>query len=227
MHIEARDLALSGVVSIGDNRMKKLAELFLLLFSASAFAPHSFSQSKKVEIKGHTIGESVTEFLSKEPAAKTGFDNCQRESENPKSRWYKKHRAECSSTLSVFSHGGRGLLPGNPRWTLDAGKLVKVEMDNMLDNFDQSPADALADLIKKFGRPTDETPSEFQNGFGARWTTHLYVWSFPDAHVQLYVDPRPSSTYHSYGSWMLEAETAAEHQQKLAAKEAKAGVFDK
>ena len=94
--------------------MKKFAVVFVLLFSASAFA-----QNKNFEIKGHVIGESTTDFLAKEPAVKGSLDNCLAEQSNPKSRWYKQHKTECQATIMGFTGGARIFFEYNPQWLFD------------------------------------------------------------------------------------------------------------
>jgi hypothetical protein len=218
--------------------MKKFAVLFVLLFSASAFA-----QNKKFEIKGHVIGESTADFLAKEPAVKGALDNCLAEQSNPKSRWYKHHKKECQGTILAFTGGSRGFLGGNPQWLFDGGKLVRAYMDStdskvvisVLVSQGRSeyhwPQAVLEELIGKLGQPTSDTPTEVQNGFGAKWTLHEFLWTPPGVIVSL--DTYPASVLpesvpsHSLGEWKLTAETTGEFEKEKAEVTPKSGLLDK
>ena len=229
---------MSGVFQSEVTAMKKLAVLFVMLFSALAFA-----QNKNFEIKGHVIGESTTDFLAKEPAVKGALDNCLAEQSNPKSRWYKQHKKECQATILAFTGGSRGFLGNNPQWLFDGGKLVKAYMDSTDSNVPlgalasqgrseyHTPQAALAELIGKLGQPTSDIPTEVQNGFGAKWTLHEFLWTPPGVIVSL--DTYPASVLpesvpgHILGEWKLTAETNGEFEKEKAAVTPKSGLLDK
>lgn len=227
--------------------MKKHAVLFVLMFSISAFAPSAFAQNKQTEIKGHYVGESVVDFVAKEPAAKETLDNCQREQQSPKSRWYKKHAADCQATASVLAGSGRGTLGGNPRWTIDSGKLVKAEMDSMYSNMPldeilrlsrtgprglpyERPDALLQDLIEKLGQPNAENDTVFTLGVGFEaYPARAYQWSFPTVYWRLICTGKFEAEIpgHDYGEWAIVAETPWEYQQELAAERATHGALEK
>lgn len=218
--------------------MKKFAVLLVLLFSASAFA-----QNKEFEIKGHVIGESTADFLAKEPALKGRLDNCLAEQSNPKSRWYKQHKTECQAMILALTGGGRAFFDYNPQWLLEGGKLVKAYMDSTDSNVTlgvlvsqgrseyHTPQTVLTELIGKLGQPTSDIPTEVQNGFGAKWTLHEFLWRPPGLIVAL--DTYPPSVLpesvpaHILGEWKLTAETTGQFEKEKTEVTPRSGVLDK
>jgi hypothetical protein len=70
-----------------------------------------------------------------------------------------------------------------------------------------------------------------QNGFGAKWTLHEFLWKPPGVIVSLAVYPAsvlPESVPgHVDGEWKLTAETTGEFEKEKAEVAPKSGLLDK
>jgi hypothetical protein len=94
-----------------------------------------------------------------------------------------------------------------------------------------TPQASLAELIGKLGQPTSNVRTEVQNGFGAKWTLHEFVWRPPGVSVAL--DTYPPSVLpesvrrHILGEWKLTAETTGEFEKEKAQVTPKSGLLDK
>lgn len=204
--------------------MKKFAVLFVLLFSASTFA-----QNKNFDIRGHVIGESAADFVAKEPATKAWLDKCLAEQSNPESRWYKSHGKQCRAEIATYTQGARGVGGRNPSFTLEGGKLVRIEMNSydipgstvarQVREGYVTPQAVLSELTGKLGEPKAERPTE---------EISLYSW-FPPGFVVILgttIASRLPPGVHDWGEWTLGVMSTGEFEKENAASKP-TSVFDK
>lgn len=154
---------------------------------------------RPIEIKGHFIGESVAELLSKEPKIQQQVKLCD---QNP-------IRPTCGRLLAAVERRGRAEV-ANSSWTnfvLDGGHLVK------LTTLVNEHSDAVSDLIKKFGPRSSETAFPMQNALGTTWEDRLSVWDTPTVYATLREDNNPASQNHHY---VLTVESRAEYDRECA-----------
>jgi hypothetical protein len=153
---------------------------------------------KPVEFKGHSIGESVAETLSKEPEVKHQVDECEQHPAQP----------ACDRLLGAVKRGQRADVSTSSwmSFVLDGGKLVKL---TTLVNEDAEAV--MADLTKKLGPRSSETLFPMQNTMGAKWEDHLSVWDTPAVYAGLREDNNPASQNHHF---VLVVESQAEHARE-------------
>jgi hypothetical protein len=135
------------------------------------------------EIYGHFLGESIAEFLSKEPDAQEEVNVCRAHRE----------RSTCSQLLAALDLGKRAeLSTSNSRdFILDGGRLVKLTV-----LVDESYEAVTADITKNFGPRSSETALPNKNAIEAKWENHLSVWETPNIHVTLFEDNNPKLQDH-------------------------------
>src|SRR5579864_8762023 len=153
--------------------------------------------TRPIEIKGHFIGESIAELLSKEPKVQQQVKLCK---QNPR-------KPTCDRLLAAVEHRGR-VEVANSSWmnfVLDGGHLVKL-MTLVNEN-----SDAVGDLTKKFGPRSSETAFPMRNALGTTWEDHLSVWDTPTVYATLREDNNPASQNHHY---VLIVESRAEHDRE-------------
>lgn len=92
------------------------------------------------------------------------------------------------------------------------GKLVKVGKG--FGRFEQEVV--LADALTRWGKPTTEYTEAMQNGFGARWSDHMYSWDLPGGHVELYVSYNPVTAKTT-----IDLQTTEEYAKQSREREAK------
>ena len=147
------------------------------------------------EMKGHFIGESVAQLLSKEPEVQQQVNACQQHA----------HQAACEQLLGGVNRGQRARI-STSNWTsfvIDGDKLVKLQ------TLVHGSSDvAKADLSAKFGAQSSETAFPMQNAMGARWADHLSVWDTPAVYAGLREDNNPASQNHHL---VLVVESREEH----------------
>jgi hypothetical protein len=150
-----------------------------------------------IEIKGHFIGESIAELLSREPKVQQEVKLCK---EDPL-------KATCDRLLAAVEHGERTEV-ANSTWTnfvLDSGRLVK------LMTLVSEESDAVSDLTKKFGPRSSEAAFRMQNTLGTSWEDRLFVWDTPAVCATLHEDNNPASQNHHY---VLVVESRAEYDRE-------------
>lgn len=186
------------VLSVGQNPFQR--RLICLVF---IFLPWTLSAQtgdmKPIQIKGHFIGESVAEFLSKEPKVQQQVKLCQ---QNPK-------KPTCNRLLAAVDRRGRAEV-ANSSWmnfVLDGGQLVK------LTTLVNENSDPVSDLTKKFGPRSSETAFPMQNALGVAWEDRLSVWDTPTVYATLREDNNPASQNHHY---VLTVESRAEYNRECA-----------
>lgn len=139
---------------------------------------------RAIRIKGHFIGESVAELLSREPKVQQQVNLCKQDPIKP----------TCDRLLAAVGHGQRAEI-ANSSWTnfvLDGGQLVKLM--TLVDEH----SDAVRHLTKKFGRRSSQTAFPMRNALGATWEDRLSVWDTPTVHATLREDNNPASQNHHY-----------------------------
>jgi len=155
--------------------------------------------TKPIEIKGHIIGESIAELLSKEPKVQQQVKWCQLHPIKP----------TCDRLLAAVERGGRAEV-ANSSWmdfVVDSGHLVK------LTTLVNEKSDAVSDLTEKFGPRSSATAFPMRNALGTTWKDHLSVWDTPAVYATLREDNNPASQNHHY---VLIVESRAEHDRECA-----------
>jgi len=173
-------------------RLASLVFLFLPWFLCAQTA-----KVKPPDIKGHFIGESVMELLSKEPEVQQKVSICER---NPQ-------KTDCDWLLAAVQSGERATV-STSNWmdfVLDGGRLVKLQT---LAHGEFGEVNA--DLTKKFGSRSSETAFSMHNAIGQQWEDRLYVWDTPTLYVGLHEDNNPASQNHHL---ILVVESRAEHDR--------------
>lgn len=170
-----------------------LASIALIAFSGPLHA--QMTASAPVEIKGHFIGESIPDFLSKEPEAQQEADVCREH----------KTRASCESLLGALNRGQRAEVSTSASmdFVLDAGRLVKMTV-LVSDNADT----ATDTLTHTFGVAANSTSVSSHNSSGASWKNRLFVWDTTGAYATLYEDNNPALQDHQP---LLVVESKSEH----------------
>lgn len=154
---------------------------------------------RAIAIKGHFIGESIAELLSKEPKVEQQVKLCEQNPTKP----------TCDRLLAAVEHGKRAEV-ANSTWmnfVLDGGHLVK------LTTLVNEHSDAVSDLTKKFGPRSSQTVFPMQNALGTTWEDRLSVWDAPNFYATLREDNNPASQNHHY---VLTVESRAEHDRECA-----------
>src|SRR5579862_1285543 len=152
---------------------------------------------KPIAIKGHFIGESIAQLLSKEPKVQQQVKWCEQHPTTP----------TCDRLLAAIEHGGRAEI-ANSSWTnfaVDGGHLVK------LTTLVNENSDAVSDLTKKFGPRSSATAFPMRNALGTTWQDRLSVWDTPTVYATLREDNNPASQNHHY---VLIVESRAEHNRE-------------
>jgi hypothetical protein len=148
--------------------------LLLILVTASS----AFGQAPTT-VKGHTMGESVSEFY-----AKAGYphllEDCQAVRGDKKAaKKLKINFQMCQAVLA--SESGAVVYANDPKFgelgkaTIVNGKLAIVELE-LPGEFN----DILAQLTEKYGKPKAVGTRTLQNGFGARFEVGNASWLMPD-----------------------------------------------
>jgi hypothetical protein len=189
----------------GTTKMRRLlASAALIAFSGPLHA--QAPAAAPVEIKGHFIGESISEFLQTEPEAQQEVDVCREH----------KTRASCDRLIGALDRGQRTEISTSDSldFVLDAGRLVKLTM-----LLHEQTEQANQELTRKFGVPATVTDTPNHNSSGANWQNRLFVWSTANAYATLFEDNNPALQDHQP---VLEVESLSEHilDQAEAAKSA-------
>jgi hypothetical protein len=173
--------------------LPRLASVVLILLPLTLNA--QTTDVRPIEIKGHFIGESIGELLSKEPEVRQKVNVCEQHPGKP----------NCDRLLAAVKRGQR-VEVSTSSWTnfvLDGGKLVKL---TTLVN--ESPDAVENDLSRKFGPRSTDIAFPMQNAMGASWEDHLSVWDTSAVYASLHEDNNPASQNHHF---VLVVESRAEH----------------
>jgi hypothetical protein len=159
--------------------MRLSASILILFFSIPGALRAQSTNVNFANFNGHFIGESISDFLRLEPEAQQEVDVCRQHPD----------RHSCNHIAGALDRGERAELSttGSANFVLDGGRLVKLTM-----LVDDSFYNAAAALAAKFGNPSKDTVTSSQDGSGARWQNHEYVWDTPSAYITLYEDNNPS-----------------------------------
>lgn len=170
-----------------------LASIALIAFSGPLHA--QAPNSAPVEIKGHFIGESISDFLRIEPEAQQEVDVCREH----------KTRPSCDRLIGALDRGQRTEISTSDSmdFVLDAGRLVKLTV-----LVRETTDEAAQALTQKFGAPASSTNTPNHNSSGAKWQNRLFVWSTIGAYATLYEDNNPSLQDHQP---VLVVESQSEH----------------
>lgn len=130
-------------------------------------------------IKGHKIGEEITDFLvvetgSTEKAANTLTD-CATLLDNTKPVRKLEYRAETCKQIADVLEGRPAVLIGETKggkYQFQTRKLMAIELRLALDF-----SVVERDLIEKFGKPDSEEQIAYENGFGAVFYHPRATWS--------------------------------------------------
>lgn len=150
----------------------------LLLFVAIGVTLFASAQESPT-IKGHKIGESITDYLAIESGgtekAAHALADCAALLNNPKQRKKQEYRAETCRQIAAAWNGDAELLTGEAKggkFQFASRKLVAITLA-----FGMDFGAVERDLIEKFGRPDSEEQVPFENGFGAVFFHPRAIWT--------------------------------------------------
>jgi hypothetical protein len=151
----------------------KRYNLTLTLFTLTASL---FAQDQPVKIKGHFLGQSITEFAE---MIAPGTEKACRESTTPKIARQKKVDFKwCSQQFLPAIDSGRDFLMGTGDHLLEGmfvgGKMVRLKITTV----DEYP-DLLIDMKSRFGEPSFTDDKVTQNGYGATFHNLRAIWMRP------------------------------------------------
>lgn len=142
-------------------------------------------------IKGHTLGEGAADFLTREPKVQADIGECRKGKKAPK--WTVS--GDCDQLLAMAAGGSMvtpptGILEerldDRPHYSIASGILIKVRMsffvgDDNLDEYNKLKSG----LIGTYGTPTSETPTQYENAYGASYTGYDATWKLSNAVIHL------------------------------------------
>lgn len=179
----------------------------LLLLALSALLQMQSAGSNPVGIASHHIGESARVFLRLEPDARSELEVCD------------QHRAEiqCVHLLAAVEKGQRAeistAIPADLdhpdafndtyNFVLDGGKLVRIALS----------VNDVAEVMRTYGKPTNDTVTPHQNTSGAKWENRIRLWDTPTGFVTLDEDNNPRLKDHRP---LLVIESREEHARTSA-----------
>lgn len=164
--------------------MKKrtLVAIIAIVISSTGNAQQSTAPPVSQTIKGHSIGESFADFLSKEPKTKTGLAACHGPNEILSGFF------DCKSLLGAEKGTGSVLTDADADFRFVEGKLSEI---NLLVNSTFDEAEKQAE--EKFGKPVSRESTPMKNGFGATWSNRSVIWQTPALYAALLEDNNPAS----------------------------------
>jgi hypothetical protein len=171
----------------------------LLLFACAA----NGQSTTTFTIAGHSLGETFEEMMNKESSART---------EECRGLLSKKHKPKRNEDLSIKAcqsltdaaegrrgRFGRGWLVGKPDpfaliFRFNGGHLVAMDSTfNMVGDTGLSYDAIEQDAIAKYGPPTKEGTTTWQNGFGATWHPRWSQWEKDDLYIRIQESPRTTA----------------------------------
>jgi hypothetical protein len=123
-------------------------------------------------IKGHTLGESIADFISKTNSGPR-LQKCRdKEAKHPK-----KNSQWCKSFIAAVDTGGRfattlDVESISDTATFDRGKLVAIHIRTASYGY----ADMLRDMKTRLGEPSKTEDTVSQNGYGATFHHPRAIW---------------------------------------------------
>ena len=165
----------------------RTASLLLLAFSALFQAPSA--DVIPVGAVGHHIGESVKLFLRLEPDARSELEVCDQHPTEIQcvhllEAVEKGHRAEIST--AVPADLDRPDSSDTYNFVIDGGKLVKIALS----------VNDVAEVMKTYGKPTNDTVTPHEGVSGAKWENRQCVWDTPAGFITLDTDNNPRLQDH-------------------------------
>jgi len=173
-----------------------------IAFALLILVPPAFCQQARPgslpELRGHYIGEGVSELLSKEPELQKRLDVCNRD---PKG-------TDCGLLLGAVKKGSRATISTSDwiDFVLENGRIVKLQA---LVHRELGQINAA--LTQQFGPRTSMAAFPMHNALGQNWVDHFYVWDGATVFVRLREDNNPASQNHHF---VLTIESRAEHEQE-------------
>jgi hypothetical protein len=183
----------------------------LALIALAVFTSRSLRSQTFAPIRGHVIGESLTDFLASTGRGPAYLSACRQATSKKLARHFKVDFATCQMFIAGIDLGmrfrldiGQSLIPEDPSFKtsdhaeFSGGKLVALnifigEDRKILKKF--SPLEmpppsisyehVLADMISRFGQPTATDAVRTQNGFGAQFEYPIAWWDLPQIFVRI------------------------------------------
>jgi hypothetical protein len=159
-----------------------------IIFAVLAFAVSTQAQVNPTLVHGHTMGESSEIFVRTfVPDCKDERTFTEEELNSPLNRLSHTNlsceiyrtdfiNARTGKRTSLFTRAGKDF-SGMRTWTFEHDRLVHVE----LKEYEALFFDVFRlQAIEQYGEPKEEHTTEFQNGFGARYTTKHARWVCSD-----------------------------------------------
>jgi hypothetical protein len=183
--------------------MKPLA-WFLISISTIVMAQQQQQQKSTFTIAGHNLGESFSEALSKEGSTGKVNDCRTRAAEKHTPKRDRDVVVKFCQRLIDASEGrrgevGRGWLNGKPDplgvvFRFSAGQLVAIESTlNMSGDSGLSYDVVELDAVAKYGAPSQQGTTTWQNGFGATWHPRWSQWENNDLVIRIEENPQTSN----------------------------------
>jgi hypothetical protein len=160
---------------------------------------HSSPMTERPTIKGHSINETLEEFLHKEPAAAAKIEQCRKDPKSDstthllsgkQAREFSRNIARgVPAVLSTCAEITRGSITVMDSGTFLFQQGVLVSIWTVAGGGYFALAD---DLTKRFGKRDREWALPYHNAFGATWENHTSEWDNPDVYVRLDEDNNPA-----------------------------------
>jgi len=174
--------------------MQKL--VFAIAALTLTIVPYAHSQTPA--IMGHTLGESVQDFVNKSPRLSNTVAGCRVVSDKKTAKKQKLDWELCQQLLTLVNGNGSGDIGANSCGPEQQLKDITVPecrefhgvaqfIDGKLASLTtklMAPWDQVyQDLTVKFGEPIDKGQKTFQNGYGATFHTSKATWLSPEYSV--------------------------------------------
>lgn len=217
--------------------MNRIVLALALLTASPAFAQTADHDPAPVEVKGHTMGETLNAYLSKE-GRDPEINTCQSLTQNPKDKEAHKEAKKLKLTpqacqgliagmngsrIQTNMNGSGSYCVGTLRCgaTFEGTHLVKITM-HVSEGF----AATLPSLESKYGKPVATSTETLQNGYGAKFEVGRAMWNMPDGTVILATE---DITFGSVIGYFRTTDVTFATKQEAARKETTAAKnpFDK
>lgn len=148
-------------------------------------------------IKGHALGESIADFLVKEPKVQADVAECRRDKKPP--AWTLS--GNCNQLLALAAGGSMVVPPTGvlserldnaPHYAFSSGILIWVRFSYLVGDDNPDQYEKLKNgLAASYGPPRKETSSQYENAYGASYTGYQSLWLLENAAIQLQLFPGP------------------------------------
>ena len=172
----------------------KFNSIFLLV--AFLFPLGIFAQVPTTTVHGQRMGETSADFLANHVDGKTkAAINCEEKIERRDKDFCKRvNEAQSGKRVQIITEATQVIGDDKPvgktgvvlqitdgwKWTFENNRLVKAVFTDYRDGVYSAFLDK---SVKKYGAPTTRGTTDYQNGFGARYTMNSTVWIEPDGAV--------------------------------------------